>query len=316
MSESNPLRVFFLIPPEVQLLDFAGPAHLFYEAKEYGAEIEIHYLSLDLNSSQQSSAGVAIGELLPFNTFELNSNDLLFVPGLESKLFLSEQFTQQHQSFFEWLKKQGEYKARICSVCTGAYLLGIAGLLDNKECTTHWKYLDDFKQRFPDTEVLTDRLIVKDDNIYSSAGVSSGIDLSLFILEELFGAVFASKIAKEVVIYARRTSKDPQLSIYLQFRNHLENRIHEVQDILSQNLDIKIKIEELSEMVHMSRRNLTRLFKTTTGITIGEYLEKLRVEHAKQLIENGSKVNTAAVACGLKSSNQLRTLLKKHTITP
>mgnify|MGYP001326466729 CR=1 FL=1 len=158
------------------------------------------------------------------------------------------------QSFFEWLKKQGEARAKICSVCTGAYLMGIAGLLDNKECTTHWKYLDDFKQRFPDTEVLTDRLIVKDDNIYSSAGVSSGIDLSLFIIEELFGAVFASKIAKEVVIYARRTSKDPQLSIYLRYRNHLENRIHEVQDILSQNLDKKIKIEELAEMVHMSRR--------------------------------------------------------------
>lgn len=316
MSKSNPLRVFFLIPPEVQLLDFAGPAHLFYEAKEYGAEIKIHYISLNENSSQQSSAGVAIGELLPFNTFELNSNDLLFVPGLESKLFLSEQFIKQHQSFFEWLKKQGKAKARICSVCTGAYLTGIAGLLSNKECTTHWKYLDDFKQRFPDTQVLTDRLIVKDDNIYSSAGVSSGIDLSLFILEELFGAVFASKIAKEVVIYARRTSKDPQLSIYLRFRNHLENRIHRVQDILSQNLDKKIKIEELAEMVHMSRRNLTRLFKTTTGITIGEYLEQLRVEHAKQLIENGSKVSAAAMACGLKSSNQLRTLLKKHTITP
>lgn len=310
---TNTLRVFFLIPPEVQLLDFAGPAHLFYEAKEYGAEIQVHYIGLDHSNKQRSCAGVAIGELLPFDHFELNGNDLLFIPGLESRLFLSEPFVQDHQSFFDWLKRQGEARAKICSVCTGAYLMGIAGLLKNRQCTTHWKYLDDFKKRFPDAEVLHDRLIVKDENIYSSAGVSSGIDLSLFILEELFGAVFASKIAKEVVIYVRRTSKDPQVSIYLQFRNHLENRIHEAQDILSQNLDKKIKIEELAEMVHMSRRNLTRLFKTNTGITIGEYLEKLRVEHAKQLIENGSKVNTAALACGLQSSNQLRTLLKKHT---
>ncbi|MEC3965397.1 GlxA family transcriptional regulator [Flagellimonas halotolerans] len=312
MGHKRKFRVFFLIPPEVQLLDFSGPAHLFYEAKEYGADFETHYLSLDKNLHQLSSAGISMGNLEYFGLHQLNKEDLLFIPGLESHLLLSQQFKEKHSLFFEWLKTQNQTGAKICSVCTGAYLMGMTGILDEKECTTHWKYIEDFKNRFSKAIVLSDRLIVKDGNIYSSAGVSSGIDLALYIIEELLGPVFASKIAKEVVIYSRRTPKDPQLSVYLRYRNHLDNRIHVVQDLLSQNLENKVKVETLAEMVHMSRRNLTRLFKNTTGTTIGDYLNQLRAERATELLSNGSKVSVAAQACGLKSSNQLRALLKKN----
>lgn len=312
MNHNAKFRVFFLIPPEVQLLDFAGPAHLFYEATAYGADIEAHYLSLDKHLQQSSSAGISMSNLEFFEHHQLNKEDLLFIPGLESHLLLSENFKQKHSLFFGWLKTQNKTGAKICSVCTGAYLMGMAGILDEKEFTTHWKYIEDFKNRFPKAKVLSDRLIVKDGNIYSSAGVSSGIDLALYIIEELFGPVFAAKIAKEVVIYSRRTPKDPQLSVYLRYRNHLDNRIHMVQDLLSQNLEKKVKVETLAETVHMSRRNLTRLFKNTTGTTIGDYLDQLRAERATELLANGSKVSTAAHACGLKSSNQLRALMKKH----
>ncbi|NHF60831.1 helix-turn-helix domain-containing protein [Flavobacteriaceae bacterium TP-CH-4] len=305
-------KAFFLVPPEVQLLDLTGPAHLFYEAKEYGAPIDIHYLSLGDEKECVSSAGISLGQLKAFDQFELTENDLLFLPGLESHLFFDEAFVTKLRPFFDWLEKQAERGAKVCSVCTGAYFLGLAGLLDHKFCTTHWKYLKDFQERFPKAKLLSDRLLVKDGNLYSSAGVSSGIDLTLYLLEELFGSIFAAKIAKEVVIYFRRTENDPQLSVFLQYRNHVENRIHQVQDELAQNLAQKQKIEELAEIVHMSPRNLTRLFRKTTGITIGDYLEKLRVEHAVQLLSAGSKVNTAAMACGLQSSNQLRSLLRKH----
>lgn len=291
----------------------AGPAHLFYEANEYGAQIETHYLSLNTNIEEVSSAGVSLGNLERFEKFTLGPNDLLFIPGMESYLFLNENFTQKYQDFFFWLQKQSQNDAKICSVCTGAYLIAFAKLFDGKNCTTHWKYLEDFQLRFPKTKLLSDRLIVKDGNLYSSAGVTSGIDLALFLLEELFGSLFATKVAKEVVIYLRRTENDPQLSVFLQYRNHLENRIHQVQDTLAQNLDKKTKIEELAEKVHMSPRNLTRLFKKTTGITIGDYIDKLRVERAIQLLSNGGKVDSVSLSCGLNSSNQLRTLLKKHT---
>ena len=307
------MRVFFLIPPEVQLLDITGPAHLFYEAKEYGAEIEMHYLGMGTHEQEMSSAGIVLGNLQPYSHFSLSSDDLLFVPGLESHLFFASDFRRKHQSFFDWLQTQKKNKAKICSVCTGAYILASSGLLNDRECTTHWKYFEDFSQRFPQAKLLQDRLITKDGNIYCSAGVSSGIDLALFVLEELYGSVFASKIAKEVVIYLRRSPSDPQLSVFLQYRNHIETRVHQVQDVLAQNLGHKQSIEDLAEKVHMSPRNLTRLFKKTTGITIGDYLEKLRVEKAVQLLSQGEKVSAVSQACGLKSTNQLRSLLKKHT---
>ncbi|MBO0322636.1 helix-turn-helix domain-containing protein [Muricauda sp. CAU 1633] len=313
MPTKDNLRFFFLVPPEVQLLDITGPAHLFYEAKEYGAKIETIYLGLDDAVEQESVAGISLGNLTPFHKHVLGPDDLLFLPGLDVQILFAENITQTFRSFFEWLQEQHGNGAKICSVCTGAYLLGFAGLLNGKECTTHWKYIEHFQSQFPKAKVLSDRLIIRDGTLYSSAGVSSGIDLSLFLIEELFGPVFASKIAKEVVIYLRRTENDPQLSVFLQYRNHIDTQIHQVQDTLAQNLSTKTTIEELAENVHMSPRNLTRLFKKTIGITIGEYVEKLRVERAVQLLSSGSKVSVTALECGLQSPNQLRSLLKKHT---
>lgn len=306
------VTVYFLVPPKVQLLDLTGPAHIFYEAKEYGADININYLSLSAKTEENSGAGLSLGNLQFFEPCSLNKNDILFIPGLDSHLFFDNSYIQGQEPFFQWLREQEENGTKICSVCTGAYLLGFARLLDKKQCTTHWKYFEDFSNRFPFARLLHDRLIVKDGNLYSSAGVSSGIDLALFIIEELYGAVFTSKIAKEVVIYLRRTENDPQLSVFLQYRNHIEARIHEVQDVLGQDLSAKRTIEDLATRVYMSPRNLTRLFKKTTGTTIGVYLEKLRLERAIQLLNNGSKVSAVAESCGLKSSNQLRNLLKKY----
>lgn len=290
----------------------AGPAHIFYEAREYGADIELSYISFSDANRVSSGAGLVFTELKAFHHFELKKNDILFIPGMESKLFFNHDFEASNGRFFLWLQNQNANGVKICSVCTGAYLVGFANLWNNKNCTTHWKYFDDFSNRFPGAKLQHDRLIVKDGNLYSSAGVSSGIDLALFIIEELYGAVFAAKIAKEVVIYLRRTESDPQLSVFLQFRNHIEARIHEVQDVLGQDLSIKYTIEDLANRVHMSPRNLTRLFRKTTGTTIGIYLEKLRLERAIQLLLGGSKVSAVAISCGLKSSNQLRSLLKKY----
>lgn len=313
MQQSENYRAFFVVPPEVQLLDFSGPAHIFYEAKTYGAPIENHFIGLNTDTEERSSAGIALAGLQDFNSFQLGPRDWVLLPGLEWHLLVDRALEERSRPFFDWLQEQYRSGAKICSICTGAYLLALAGLLDERQCTTHWKYISDFRSRFPKTLLLKDRLFVKDDRIYTSAGVSSGIDLSLFLLEEAFGPDFAAKIAKEVVIYLRRTQNDPQLSVFLQYRNHLDNRIHNVQDLLAQQLEQKKKVRELADSVHMSPRNLTRLFKKTTGITIGAYLEKLRVEKALMLLSQGLDVESVGQECGLHSTNQLRALLKKHT---
>ncbi len=313
MSKNNNFRAFFVVPPAVQLLDISGPAHLFYEARAYGAAVENVFISLTDTVQEASCSGLSLGNLQQFADFNLGKTDWVFLPGLESNLLVHSNFEKSNAPFYDWLNQQHTAGAKICSVCTGAYLSAQAGLLANKECTTHWKFIEDFSARYPEARVLNDRLIVKDGNLYSSAGVSSGIDLALYLLEEAFGPVFAAKIAKEVVIFLRRTEHDPQLSVFLQYRNHLENRIHKVQDLLAQAVHQKSKIQKLAEEVHMSPRNLTRLFKKTTGITIGQYVDKLRVEKAMLLLAEGERVDVVSNACGLNSANQLRTLLKKHT---
>ncbi len=310
MSENH--RAFFLVPPEVHLLDMSGPAHIFYEAKSYGAPIDLFFLTLN-KTEALSSAGLHLSQLEKYDSHVLGPNDWFFIPGVEAYLLHDPSFEASNVLFSEWLHLQYENGAKICSVCTGAYLLANSGLLEGRNCTTHWKYLEDFRTRFPKVGLITDRLFVEDQRIYTSAGVSSGIDLALYLLEEEFGPIFATKVAKEVVVYLRRTEDDPQLSVFLQYRNHLDQRVHLVQDNLAQHLEKKLTIEELAEEVNMSPRNLTRLFKKTTGITIGDYLDKLRVERAVQLLSEGNKVDSVSLSCGLQSSNQLRSLLKKYS---
>jgi len=219
----------------------------------------------------------------------------------------------EQKTFLAWLKAQNSRDVNICSICTGAFFLAEAGVLDQRTCTTHWKFIPELKNRFPSAEVADKRLFVVDKNLYTSAGVSSGIDLSLFIVENLYGSKFATDLAQEIVIYFRRSESDPQLSIYLEYRNHIDDRVHKAQDFLVNNISKEFNLNDLAEHVYMSSRNLTRLFKKTTGITIGAYIEKLRIERAVLLLADHHKVDHVARKCGLKSTNQLRALLKKHS---
>lgn len=307
------MKAVFVIPPLAHLLDVTGPAHIFYEAACYGADVELLFSSVFSNDSMAvSSSKLAFHQLTSFDQLALQQHDLVFVPGLDASLLLSDAFYQQAAPFLQWLRAQQQAGVVICSVCTGAFLLAEAGLLDQRSCTTHWKFAGRFCSRYPAALYQDNRLFVEDNGVYTSAGVTSGIDLALHVIEQLWGSYLAAQVAKEVVVYFRRTTDDPQLNIYTEYRNHLEQRIHQVQDVLSQQLDMALSVEELAEKVNMSSRNLTRLFKQTTHITIGEYQDKLRVARAAQLLKEGATLQAAAVQCGFKSVNSLRSLLARH----
>ncbi|MEJ0056144.1 MAG: helix-turn-helix domain-containing protein [Bacteroidota bacterium] len=303
----------FVMPPQVHLLDISGPAHVFYEAADYGAPLKLCFVSVYPGVSvETSSSGLAFAKLEDFTSIHLQKDDVVFIPGLDSKFLLDKKFYKGITPFLKWLGVQHERGARICSVCTGAFLLAESGLLNGHQATTHWKYQQLLGEQYPGVEVLTNHLFVQNNNLYTSAGVASGIDLGLYLLEEMYGTRFSAAIAREIVIYLRRGKDDPQLSVFLQYRNHMEDRIHSVQEWLAQHLDKKFTADSLADTIHTSGRNLTRLFKDTTGITIGQYVEKLRVAHAMHLLHGHQKVETVAKACGLQSPNQLRALLKKH----
>ncbi len=305
-------KVVFLIPPKVHLLDINGPAHIFYEAKEMGLEVELHFVSMTRESESISSAGLAFSNLEEYSNLSLNENDYILIPGANPSVLIPDNLNKNYQSFFKWLQNQNNKNVNICSICTGIFFLAAAHILRNISCTTHWRYLNLLTETYPEVTVETNRLFVKDQNIYSSAGVTSGIDLALYIIEEIADTSIVAQIAQEVVYPLRRDEHDPQLNIYLQYRNHLDNRILTVQDFLIKNLSTSSTIEDLAQQANMSSRNLTRLFKQKTGVTIHEYITKLRIEKSLHLLSEGHKIDVVAAACGLKSSNQLRNLLKKQ----
>ena len=303
MKHSN--MVIFYLNKSVHLLDMAGAAQAFYEAHQYGQPYQLVFCSDDPNP--MSSAGLPFGTVAHYSTVEARPGDLLIVPGFQLREM------SRSKGLLAWLRKAAASEAVLCSICTGAFLLAEAGLLDDGECTTHWRYTEQLRRDYPKVNVLTDRLFVKCGNIYTSAGVTTGLDLALFLLEERHGPEFTFKIARELVVYMRRDGSEPQQSVYLQYRSHVNGDIHTIQDWMIRHLQQKIRIEELAAIIFTSPRNLTRLFKSTTGVTIGQYLEKLRVEKAVHLLREQVKVGTITRQCGLQSENQLRSLLKKHT---
>lgn len=309
----NP-QIIFVVPPFVHVLDLTGPVQVFYEAGgSYDQPYQLTYCSYQ--TALTSSAGLGFAQVLPFQEVQVQPGDFIFLPGMEMEYIRSTQFKQEGQPFFQWLHQQHAQGVYLCSVCTGAFILAQAGLLNGKKCTTHWKRLEELQNTFPLLLAQRDRLFVKDSGIYTSAGVTAGIDLALYILEEQHGARFATTVARELVVYLRRGELHPQKSVYLEYRNHINSRIHQVQDWLISNLSRKTTLEELSETAHMSARNLTRTFRKETGISIQAYTTLLRLELARTLSNNPAMTMEAIAAqCGFQDARQLRRIWQKSNI--
>jgi transcriptional regulator GlxA family with amidase domain len=300
-------KIIFIIPSSVELLDLAGPLQVFTEAKFYGFDICIEFYSLHSNTI--SAVGLPFGEIEYYKKAKLQEGDFVFIPGMHFESIASH--VSVEKMFFKWLVECFQQNVNICSVCNAAFILGEAGLLDNRECTTHWRRIDLLQSLFPKAKVLTDILFVKSDTIYTSAGVSAGIDLALSILEELTDPLFVNKVARGLVVYHRRSSKHSQHSIYLDYRNHINPKVHQAQDFLIENIANEISIEVLAAKVCTSPRNLSRIFKEVTEITIVEYRTKLRLEKARTLINNPEyTIDYIAAECGYKSARQLQRILK------
>src|SRR5690349_15773467 len=302
-------KFVFIIPPTVELLDMAGPAQVFTEAKFYGFDIAIEFYRFQENPV--STAGLGFEKLRNYQEANLKQGDFVFVPGMDHEYVNSIAFKAERE-FFAWLKACSDKHVTVCSICTGAFALGHAGLLKDTECTTHWRRVQDLQTQFPQARVLADILFVKSNNVYTSAGISAGIDLALAILEDLKGPLFTHKVARGLVVYHRRSGKHRQQSIYLDYRNHINPQIHEVQDYLIDNLSKENDIESLAALVGMSPRNLSRVFKEKTGCTVLEYLTLLRKEYASTMLNNPEyTIEYIASRCGFKSARQLQRILKK-----
>lgn len=206
-----------------------------------------------------------------------------------------------------WLRRSYENGATIASVCTGSFALGEAGLLDGRPCTTHWSRVGELQRRFPRARVVADRLFVFDDRIVTSAGIASGVDMALAIIERHHGPQLAARIAREMVVYIRRDDTQKQTSVYLEYRTHLHPGIHRVQDFIVQHPAADTSLAQLASIASMSERNLTRLFRQATGITIKDYSTRVRVELASTLLHDPAlSLDAVAMQCGYANARQLR----------
>ena len=301
-------KVAFIIPPTVELLDLAGPVQVFTEAKVHGMEVDMEFYQY--SEDPISTAGLGFSKLPNYTAAKLKEGDFVFVPGMDNDYVNSIPFRAERE-FFRWLKDCSDKRITICSICSGAFALGHAGLLKDTECTTHWRRVDALQVQFPQAKVVADILFVKSNNVYTSAGISAGIDLALAILEDLKGPLFTHKVARGLVVYHRRCGQHKQQSIYLDYRNHINPQVHEVQDYLIDNLSKENDIESLASLVGMSARNLSRVFKEKTGSTVLEYLTLLRREYANTMLNNPEyTIEYIAAKCGFKSARQLQRILK------
>lgn len=301
-------KMVFIIPPTVELLDLSGPAQVFTEAKVHGMEIDMEFYQY--SEEPISTAGLGFGKIADYKSAILKEGDYVFVPGMDNEYVNSISFKAERE-FFNWLKACSEKGITVCSICSGAFALGHAGLLRDTECTTHWRRVDALQTQFPQAKVISDILYIKSNNVYTSAGISAGIDLALAILEDLKGALFTHKVARGLVVYHRRSGSHKQQSIYLDYRNHINPQIHEVQDYMIDNLSKENSVESLASLVGMSPRNLSRVFKEKTGSTVLEYLTLLRKEFASTMLNNPEyTIEYIASKCGFKSPRQLQRILK------
>jgi Transcriptional regulator containing an amidase domain and an AraC-type DNA-binding HTH domain len=294
--------VFFLVPG-VHLLDLAGPAQVFSTADDFG-----HPYTLDYVAEQpriRTAQGLPLVTRLDWP--ELGPEDLIVVPGWRAPTLTDG--PPIGEAGLRVLRDHHANGGTVASVCAGADALGRAGLLDGRRCTTHHDVQDDLARRYPRAVVVRDVLYTEDDRVVTSAGIASGIDLALHLIATRHGPAVGARVARDMVVYARRNGHEPQTSAMLRYRSHLDDTVHRAQDLLDARFDRPLPLPELAAAVGVSERTLTRLFgRATDGLTPLRYQQALRLERAEHLISHGATVDAAAHAVGFEDARMLRRL--------
>ena len=297
-------RVVLLAVPPVDELDLVGPAEVFGTANRlaggrrmpYGVEV----VTTARDRRIDGECGLSLLAHRHYQDAEGRADSVLVICGVGAR-------TVRDRALSGWLRRVAETTRRLGSVCVGGFLLAEAGILDGRRATVHWRYAREFADRFPRVVVDPRPTWVQDGNIYTSAGISAGIDLALAWVEEDFGTVAALKVARELVLFLRRPGGQNQVSVSLEAQALYTKSMHELQVWMVDHLDQSLSVDTLAERVAMSPRNFARVFGQEFGTTPGHYLLQLRVEAARRLLEQTDKsLMQVAIACGFRSVDVMR----------
>jgi transcriptional regulator GlxA family with amidase domain len=298
-------RVLFVVIPEVHLLDLAGPAQVFDTANDFGARYELEFVGPQFRVMSAQGLKLEV-QSLPV----VQANDLIVIPGVRLQ---NQRPPDLDSGLKTWLRNASAVGASIASVCAGALVLLELGLLEGKRFTTHWSLFESVRARHPRARLQEAALFVTDGRITTSAGIASGIDMALSLVERDHGPILTAKTARELVVYLRRDGTAAQTSIYLEHRTHLHSGVHRVQDHLMQHANQKLKLEALSSIANLSPRGLTHAFKQATGLTPLEYQTRLRLELAQNLLHDPKlSLELIAERCGFEDARHLRRLWQER----
>jgi len=296
-------RIIVVVVPPVDELDLVGPIQVFSAANRLVRravyEVEIVTNTRDLRVQGE-------GGLLSFTAqrrlqdVKGKADSLLLVCGLATR-------TARDPTLFAWMKKMAPAVRRLGAVCVGSFLLAEAGLLNGKTATTHWKFGREFASRYPQVKVQFNPIWVKDGNIYTSAGISAGIDLALGWVEDDCGGRISHEIAREFVLFLRRSGGQTQLSASLSAQASEMKAIHELQVWIAENLHNNLSVQNLADRTAMSIRNFERVFTRELGKTPSHYILEMRAEAARRQLERTDQgLKRIAAACGFSSPDSMR----------
>ena len=286
-----------LVYPDFQLLDATGPISVFEIASRFSGKRAVIRAVAEEAGPVRSSAGVEIVA----HKFPREPLDTLIIAGGDGTRRAS-----TSEATLKFLRAQAKRARRIASVCSGTYILAEAGLLDGRRATTHWQRTPDFLKRYPKIRLEPDRIFVQDGQIWSSAGISAGIDLALAMVTEDYGDEIARETARQLVLYHRRTGGQSQFSTLNELKAPT-GRFKQLLGWARENLDKPLTVERLAEQAHMSTRHFARAFIAETGVTPSKAIERLRVEVARARVqESREPIEIVARATGFADPERMR----------
>lgn len=315
------IPVFMVVPPRALLLDVAGPMEALRKANMEQATVRFTVAFVGPADTTISSIGLDVTGIAPLPE-TLPDDALVIVSGaaddpLGDKVVDRVAHAKQEAEIVAWLRRSIRPGIRLATICSGALLAARAGLLEGHECTTHHGTIAELTRLAPTARVRENRLFVEDGERLTSAGITAGIDLMLAIIARDAGHRTALAVARYLVVYLRRGGADPQLSPWLEGRNHIHPAIHRAQDAVTADPARDWSVETLADVACTSPRNLSRLFNEHTSMSVTDYLNRMRIALAREMITSSRMdMESVAARAGFASARQFRRAWNRIHGTP
>lgn len=300
-------HVLVLAVPECQALDLFGPVEVFQHASlEAPGAYQVQVVGPSENGSiaMQNGLRLSVGPLPD----PPPRHDTLVIAGGPGTVAAADD-----PDIVDWVLRASRRARRTVSVCTGAFVLAAAGLLDDRRATTHWAFSDELDRRYPRVEVDADPVFIHEGDVWTSAGITAGIDLALALVEEDLGPTTALAVARALVVFLKRPGGQAQFSRALSAQQAARPELRELQAWIAGHLDEDLTVPVLAERAFMSERTFARAFHREVGATPAAYVEALRIERARALLEDGApSLEAVALATGFASAEVLRRAFHRH----